>query len=83
MGAVETLIVWENLKINRYVVKNSATCEIIIKHLLGFVVLSRPCLRSSPTKKRAISLLSNLIFHLQHASNIYISSLPTTKNWNY
>ncbi|RRT38062.1 hypothetical protein B296_00046590 [Ensete ventricosum] len=33
MGAVETLIVWENLDINRYVLKNSAGGEIIIKHL--------------------------------------------------
>ncbi|XP_027104724.1 eukaryotic peptide chain release factor subunit 1-3-like [Coffea arabica] len=33
MGAVETLIVWENLDINRYTVKNSATNEIVIKHL--------------------------------------------------
>ncbi|KAJ8480048.1 hypothetical protein OPV22_023775 [Ensete ventricosum] len=33
MGAVETLIVWENLDINRYVLKNSDSGEIIIKHL--------------------------------------------------
>lgn len=33
MGAVETLIVWENLDINRYTLKNSATNEIVIKHL--------------------------------------------------
>ncbi|KAG2546604.1 hypothetical protein PVAP13_9KG035000 [Panicum virgatum] len=33
MGAVETLIVWENLDINRYVLKNSVTGEIITKHL--------------------------------------------------
>ncbi|OVA01310.1 Peptide chain release factor eRF1/aRF1 [Macleaya cordata] len=33
MGAVETLIVWENLDINRYVLKNSVTDEITIKHL--------------------------------------------------
>lgn len=33
MGAVETLIVWENLDINRYVLKNSVTNEIVIKHL--------------------------------------------------
>ncbi|KAA8538031.1 hypothetical protein F0562_027389 [Nyssa sinensis] len=33
MGAVETLIVWENLDINRYVLKNSSTGEIVIKHL--------------------------------------------------
>jgi peptide chain release factor subunit 1 len=33
MGAVETLIVWENLDINRYVLKNSATQETVIKHL--------------------------------------------------
>ncbi|KAG6497199.1 hypothetical protein ZIOFF_045089 [Zingiber officinale] len=33
MGAVETLIVWENLDINRYVLKHSASGEIIIKHL--------------------------------------------------
>ena len=32
-GVVETLIVWENLGINRYVFKNSVTSEIIIKHL--------------------------------------------------
>ncbi|WZZ01542.1 hypothetical protein YC2023_073870 [Brassica napus] len=32
-GAVETLIVWENLDINRYVLKNSATGETVIKHL--------------------------------------------------
>lgn len=33
MGAVETLMVWENLDVNRYVLKHSATGEIIIKHL--------------------------------------------------
>lgn len=33
MGAVETLIVWENLDVNRYVLKNAATGEIVIKHL--------------------------------------------------
>ncbi|PIA46059.1 hypothetical protein AQUCO_01600379v1 [Aquilegia coerulea] len=33
MGAVETLIVWENLDITRYVLKNTATTETIIKHL--------------------------------------------------
>nr|POF26591.1 eukaryotic peptide chain release factor subunit 1-3 [Quercus suber] len=33
MGAVKILIVWENLDINRYVLKNSTTVEIIIKHL--------------------------------------------------
>ncbi|KAL2549003.1 Eukaryotic peptide chain release factor subunit 1-3 [Forsythia ovata] len=33
MGAVETLIVWENLDINRYVLKNSTTNEIVVKHL--------------------------------------------------
>ncbi|WCJ17965.1 Eukaryotic peptide chain release factor subunit 1-1 [Euphorbia peplus] len=32
MGVVETLIVWENLDINRYVLKNSTTGEEIIKH---------------------------------------------------
>ncbi|GFY85795.1 eukaryotic release factor 1-2 [Actinidia rufa] len=33
MGAVEILIVWENLDITRYVLKNSSTGEIVIKHL--------------------------------------------------
>ncbi|PNX97509.1 eukaryotic peptide chain release factor subunit 1-3-like protein [Trifolium pratense] len=33
VGAVETLIVWENLDINRYVLKNATTSEIVIKHL--------------------------------------------------
>ena len=33
MGAVETLILWENLDINRYVLKHSSTGEITIKHL--------------------------------------------------
>ncbi|KAK9054523.1 hypothetical protein SSX86_025601 [Deinandra increscens subsp. villosa] len=33
VGAVETLIVWENLDINRWVLKNSTTGEIIVKHL--------------------------------------------------
>ncbi|KAL0401430.1 UNVERIFIED_CONTAM: Eukaryotic peptide chain release factor subunit-3 [Sesamum latifolium] len=33
MGAVETLIVWENLDINRYTLKNSVTNEIVIKFL--------------------------------------------------
>ncbi|KAE8703876.1 Eukaryotic peptide chain release factor subunit 1 [Hibiscus syriacus] len=33
MGAVEILTVWENLEINRYVLKHSTTGEIIIKHL--------------------------------------------------
>ncbi|KAG0451259.1 hypothetical protein HPP92_026334 [Vanilla planifolia] len=33
MGAVETLIVWENLDVNRYVLKNIATGETVIKNL--------------------------------------------------
>ncbi|XVE56941.1 hypothetical protein DITRI_Ditri04bG0051300 [Diplodiscus trichospermus] len=33
VGAVEILIVWENLDINRYVLKNSITGEVVIKHL--------------------------------------------------
>ncbi|MCI21485.1 eukaryotic peptide chain release factor subunit 1-3-like, partial [Trifolium medium] len=33
IGAVETLIVWEDLDINRYVLKNATTGEIVIKHL--------------------------------------------------
>ncbi|WRX10080.1 eRF1 domain 1/Pelota-like - like 1 [Theobroma cacao] len=33
MGAVEILIVWENLDITRYLLKNSITGEIVIKHL--------------------------------------------------
>ncbi|KAJ6713615.1 EUKARYOTIC PEPTIDE CHAIN RELEASE FACTOR SUBUNIT 1-2 [Salix viminalis] len=32
MGAVETLIVWESLDMNRYQLKNSVTGEITIKH---------------------------------------------------
>jgi len=31
-GAVETLIVWENLDMNRYVLKNSTTGEVVTKH---------------------------------------------------
>uniref|UniRef100_A0A1D1YYP7 Eukaryotic peptide chain release factor subunit 1-3 n=1 Tax=Anthurium amnicola TaxID=1678845 RepID=A0A1D1YYP7_9ARAE len=33
MGAVETLIVWENLDVNRCMMKNSCTGETIVKHL--------------------------------------------------
>ncbi|VFQ95176.1 unnamed protein product [Cuscuta campestris] len=33
MGAIETLIVWEDLEVMRYVLKNSTTGEMIIKHL--------------------------------------------------
>ncbi|CAM6011562.1 unnamed protein product [Sphagnum balticum] len=33
MGAVETLIVWENLDVNRYVLKNAVSGELVIKHL--------------------------------------------------
>ncbi|XVF23169.1 hypothetical protein REPUB_Repub13aG0014200 [Reevesia pubescens] len=33
MGVIETLIVWENLEINRYILKNSITNEVVIKHL--------------------------------------------------
>ncbi|KAH0863894.1 hypothetical protein HID58_081105 [Brassica napus] len=32
MGAIETLIVWENLDINRYELKNSTSGEIVVKH---------------------------------------------------
>ncbi|KAL0438015.1 UNVERIFIED_CONTAM: Eukaryotic peptide chain release factor subunit-2 [Sesamum latifolium] len=32
MGAVEILIVWENLDITRYVLKNTSTGELVIKH---------------------------------------------------
>lgn len=33
MGAVEILIVWENLDVVRYVLKNSVTGEVVVKHL--------------------------------------------------
>ncbi|KAJ8528101.1 hypothetical protein K7X08_015552 [Anisodus acutangulus] len=33
MGAIETLIVWENLDITRYVLKNSSSGETVVKHL--------------------------------------------------
>ncbi|KAJ3697548.1 hypothetical protein LUZ61_001253 [Rhynchospora tenuis] len=33
MGAIDTLIVWENLDISRYTLKNATTSEIVIKHL--------------------------------------------------
>ncbi|GAA0162935.1 hypothetical protein Leryth_008661 [Lithospermum erythrorhizon] len=33
LGAVETLIVWEGLDINRYELKNAVTNEVVIKHL--------------------------------------------------
>lgn len=33
MDAFQTLIIWEDLDINRYVLKNIKTDEIIIKHL--------------------------------------------------
>ncbi|CAM8919014.1 unnamed protein product [Rhodiola kirilowii] len=33
MGAVETLIVWENMDMNRYMLKHGTTGELIIKHL--------------------------------------------------
>jgi len=33
LGAVETLIVWENLEINRYTLRNNATGEEIVKEL--------------------------------------------------
>ncbi|KAK8267977.1 hypothetical protein V6Z11_D11G036900 [Gossypium hirsutum] len=33
MGAVEILIVWENLDINRYMLKNSVTGEVVVRHL--------------------------------------------------
>ncbi|KAL7155327.1 hypothetical protein ABFS83_03G067900 [Erythranthe nasuta] len=32
MGAVEVLIVWENLDVNRYLLKNRATDEIVVKY---------------------------------------------------
>lgn len=33
VGAIEKLIVWENLDINRYVLRNTLTNEIVVKHL--------------------------------------------------
>ncbi|KAL7613836.1 hypothetical protein Lser_V15G05123 [Lactuca serriola] len=33
MGAMETLLVWENLEINRYVLSNNVSGEIVIKYL--------------------------------------------------
>ncbi|CAA0809911.1 Eukaryotic peptide chain release factor subunit 1-3 [Striga hermonthica] len=33
MGAVETLIVWENLDVTRFILKNTTTGEILIKNL--------------------------------------------------
>jgi peptide chain release factor subunit 1 len=33
MGIIETLIVWENLGVNHYVLKNAIWKGIVIKHL--------------------------------------------------
>lgn len=33
IGVVETLIVWDNLEVNWYVVNNAVTGEILVKHL--------------------------------------------------
>ncbi|KAK4343241.1 hypothetical protein RND71_036335 [Anisodus tanguticus] len=33
MGAIETLVVWENLDITRYVLKNSSSRETVVTHL--------------------------------------------------
>jgi peptide chain release factor subunit 1 len=33
LGAVETLIIWENLEVTRYLFKNPVTGEEIVKHL--------------------------------------------------
>ncbi len=33
MGVIETLIVWENLRVNHYVLKNAISKGIVIKHL--------------------------------------------------
>ncbi|KAG4951114.1 hypothetical protein JHK84_044494 [Glycine max] len=49
MGAVETLIVWENLDINRYVLKNSSTGEIVIKHLNKYQEANQSNFRDSAT----------------------------------
>ncbi|KAI3821327.1 hypothetical protein L1987_08892 [Smallanthus sonchifolius] len=49
MGAVEILIVWENLDINRYVLKNSTTGEIVIKHLNANEEADQSSFRDSDT----------------------------------
>ncbi|CAH9093221.1 unnamed protein product [Cuscuta europaea] len=49
MGAIETLIVWENLEITRYVLKNSTTGDIIIKHLNTDQEMDKSNFRDSET----------------------------------
>ncbi|KAG5083084.1 hypothetical protein JHK84_053122 [Glycine max] len=76
MGAVGTLIVWENLDINRYVLKNSSTGEIVIKHLNKEQEGNQSNFRDSPTSAE-----------LEVQEKMPLSGLPTsTKNldarWN-
>ena len=71
-----TLIVWENLDINRYVLKNSSTGEIVIKHLNKEQEGNQSNFRDSPTSAE-----------LEVQEKMPLSGLPTsTKNldarWN-
>lgn len=58
MGAVETLVVWENLEMDRVVLKNSATGEEVVKILApeaqqkteNFKCATRTCTRPALTR---------------------------------
>ncbi|GAA0162433.1 translation release factor [Lithospermum erythrorhizon] len=49
LGAVETLIVWESLDINRFELKNAVTSEIVIKHMNKEQEVDRSQFRDSAT----------------------------------
>ncbi|KAG0478142.1 hypothetical protein HPP92_012861 [Vanilla planifolia] len=58
MGAVEVLIVWENLDINRYVLKNSVTGEKVVLIVWENLDINRYVLKNSVTGEKVVKNLN-------------------------
>ncbi|KAK9055319.1 hypothetical protein SSX86_026401 [Deinandra increscens subsp. villosa] len=56
IGAVEILIVWENLDINRYILKDSTTGETTVKHLDKFQEADQSNFRDSKTNNAELEV---------------------------
>jgi hypothetical protein len=56
MGAVETLIMWENLDVNRYELMNTATGETVVKYL----TMTRRQIRGTSLMKQHLENLMSL-----------------------
>ncbi|KAK9055320.1 hypothetical protein SSX86_026402 [Deinandra increscens subsp. villosa] len=83
MGAVEILIVWENLDVNRYILKNSTTGETTVKHLDKFQEADQSNFRDSKTNNAELEVeekMSLLEWLVDEYKNFGCSTLEFVTN---